>query len=357
METSPQQTPGLYSGKRTPDVLLLLLTGAAFSICWVLAYPFLPAITWAFALAVMAHPLQVWLESKFNSNLAASISLVAIVIILLTPGVFVIQKLLEESKGLARLSADILNSAQIHEAAEKSPTLKNLLHWLEENFDLNKDLGAIVGTLAGQASALLGGSIRFVTQFALMLVTLFYFLRDRGALRNYVRLLLPLSPLETQELFDRVSATVHATLYGNLVVKMVQGLLGGGMFWALGLSAPFLAGLAMALFAMLPIVGTSLIWGPAVIALLMQGSYVKAIVLTLWGSLIISLLDNLLYPMLVGSELKLHTLGILFSVLGGLVIFGLAGIVVGPVILATTVALFDVWRLRTSLQHASHGHQ
>ncbi len=354
METSPQQTPGLYSGKRAPDVLLLLLTGAAFSICWVLAYPFLPAITWAFALAVMAHPLQVRLESKINTNLAASISLVAVVIILLAPGAFVVQKILEESKGVARLSAELLNSGRIHEVAEKSPMLKTLLVWIEENFDLNKELGAIVGALAGQASAVLGGSIRFVTQFTIMLVTLFYFLRDRRPLRDYVRLLLPLSPLETQELFDRVSATVHATLYGNIVVKMVQGLLGGGMFWALGLPAPVLAGLAMALFAMLPIVGTSIIWGPAVIALLVQGSYVKAIVLTLWGSLIISLLDNLLYPMLVGSELKIHTLGILFSVLGGLVIFGLAGVVVGPVILATTVALFDVWRLRTSLQHSSH---
>jgi predicted PurR-regulated permease PerM len=147
-------------------------------------------------------------------------------------------------------------------------------------------------------------------------------------------------------LFSRVSETIHATLYGNVVVKIVQGVLGGAMFWFLDLPAPILCGIAMALCAMLPLVGTSLIWGPAAIYLLIEGSWVKAIVLAVGGSVVVSLIDNFLYPILIASELRIHTLGILLSILGGLLAFGLAGIVLGPVILASTLALLEVWRLR-----------
>ena len=120
------------------------------------------------------------------------------------------------------------------------------------------------------------------------------------------------------------------------------------MFWILGLPAPMFFGAAMALFAMLPIVGTSLVWGPAAIYLLIHGSWVKALVLAAWGALVVSLIDNLLYPILVAGELRIHTLGILVSVFGGLIVFGVAGVVLGPVILASTVALLGVWRLRTA---------
>jgi predicted PurR-regulated permease PerM len=107
-----------------------------------------------------------------------------------------------------------------------------------------------------------------------MLLTLFYFLRDHKRLLQYLRQLVPLSQTETDQLFQRVSDTISATLYGNVVVKLVQGVLGGAMFWVLGLPAPVICGAAMALFAMLPVVGTSLIWGPAAIVLLVQGSWV-----------------------------------------------------------------------------------
>jgi predicted PurR-regulated permease PerM len=189
--------------------------------------------------------------------------------------------------------------------------------------------------------------VQFVTQAAIMLVTLFYFLRDRHNLLGFIFRLAPLSSGESHELVRRVSETISATLYGNLVVKLVQGVLGGLMFWILGLPAPLLFGILMALLAMLPIVGTSLVWGPAAIVLLYQGSWVKAIVLVVWGGLVVSLIDNLLYPMLVATELRLHTLGVLFSVFGGLIAFGPAGFVLGPVILASAVALLEVWQLRT----------
>ena len=102
----------------------------------------------------------------------------------------------------------------------------------------------------------------------------------------------------------------------------------------------------MSVFAMVPVVGTAIVWGPAAIILLFQGSWVKAIILVVCGGLVVSLMDNLLYPMLVATELRFHTLGVFLSVFGGLISFGLAGVVLGPVILASTAALLEVWQLR-----------
>jgi predicted PurR-regulated permease PerM len=190
--------------------------------------------------------------------------------------------------------------------------------------------------------------MQLVTQFAIMLLILFFFLRDRVRLLQSLAGLVPLSGAETTEVFQRISETIYATLYGNVVVKLIQGVLGGLMFWILGLPAPAPFGAAMALLAVLPMIGTSLVWGPAAIWLLVHGSWVKALILVIWGALVVSLVDNLLYPILVANEVRLHTLGILLSVFGGLIAFGIAGVVLGPVILASTVALLGVWRLRTA---------
>jgi predicted PurR-regulated permease PerM len=342
----PDQISALYSGRQIRDYVLLLLTGVALYLCWLLASPFLPAIVWALALAVVAHPLQPRLERHVRTNLAALISVSAVVAVLLAPGAFVIHKVVDETSGGIAAIGWNMNSQALHAAAERYPHLAAGLAWMEERFDLNQELKRAAGTLAGQASMVVGGSIRIVTQFVLMLVTLFYFLRDRRKLLAFLSHLIPLAPNETEELFRRVSQTIYATLYGNVVVKLVQGTLGGLMFWILGLPAPALCGIAMALFATVPVVGASLIWAPAAVVLFLQGSWVKAIVLIVWGGLVVSLIDNVLYPLLVASELRFHTLGVLFSIFGGLIAFGLAGVVLGPVILASTVALLEIWRLR-----------
>jgi predicted PurR-regulated permease PerM len=336
-----------YTGKQVGDAALLLLTGLALYLCWLLAQPFLTAIAWALALAVVAHPLHRRFEFFLHPNLAALCSVIVVALVLLTPGAFLLQKFFDEASGALRLIGQNLNSAVFRELAERYPFFATAFRWLQTTFDLNQELKRAAGFLAGHAPAVLSGSVQVVTQAAIMLVTLFYFLRDRRSLLRFLFRLAPLSSSESHELVHRVSETISATLYGNLVVKLVQGVLGGLMFWILGLPAPLLFGILMALLAMLPVVGTSLVWGPAAIVLLYQGSWVKAIVLIVWGGLVVSLIDNLLYPMLVATELRFHTLGVLFSVFGGLIAFGLAGFVLGPVILASTVALLEIWRLRT----------
>lgn len=348
MQLQPERITGPYPGKQIRDAALLLLTGLALYLCWLLARPFLTAIAWALALAVVAHPLQRRLELFLPANVAALLSVFTIAVVFLAPGAFLLQKFFDEAVGSLRLIGQNLSSASFREMADRYPFFATAVDWLRARFDINQELKRAAGLLAGHAPAVLSGSVQVVTQAVIMLVTLFYFLRDRRSLLDFVFRLAPLSASESQAVVHRLSETISATVYGNLLVKLIQGLLGGLMFWILGLPAPLLFGILMALLAMLPVFGTSLVWGPAAIVLLYQGSWVKAIVLVAWGGLVVSLIDNLLYPLLVATELRLHTLGILFSVFGGLIAFGVAGFVLGPVILASTVALLEIWQLRTN---------
>ncbi|MBC8145153.1 MAG: AI-2E family transporter, partial [bacterium] len=125
-----------------------------------------------------------------------------------------------------------------------------------------------------------------------------------------------------------------------------QGTLGGLMFWWLGLPLPLLWGVVMGLLAIVPILGAFVIWVPAAIFLVMQGDIWQAVVLAVWGTVVIGLVDNLLYPALVGNKLRLHTLPVFFSIVGGLFVFGACGLIIGPVVLAVADGLVDVWRLR-----------
>jgi len=346
LQLQPEQIAGPYPGKQVRDIALLLLTVLALYLCWLLASPFLAAFVWALALAVVAYPLHRRFELFLPPNLAALVSVLAVTVVLLAPGAFLLQRFFDEAVAGFRLIRHNLDPAILPSLAERYPYFATVLHWLQARFDLNQEMKRVATLLAGQAPAVISGSVQVITQSAMMLVTLFYFLRDRRRLLGFLLRIVPLSSIESQELVNRVSETISATLYGNLVVKLVQGLLGGLMFWILGLPAPLLFGVLMSLLAMLPVVGTSLVWGPGAVVLLYQGSWIKAIILVACGGLIISLIDNVLYPFLVATELRFHTLGVLVAVFGGLVVFGLAGVVLGPVILAATVALLEVWTER-----------
>jgi predicted PurR-regulated permease PerM len=158
----------------------------------------------------------------------------------------------------------------------------------------------------------------------------------------------PLSEAESEEVFQRVVDTIYATIYGTLAVALAQGLLGGLMFWVLGLPSALLWGTVMTLLAIVPVLGAFIVWVPAALFLALVGSWGKAILLTVWGLGVVSLIDNLLYPILVGRRLRLHTLPVFIAIVGGILLLGSAGVILGPVILAVTLALVDIWRRRTA---------
>jgi predicted PurR-regulated permease PerM len=202
--------------------------------------------------------------------------------------------------------------------------------------------------LQGWAPTVLMGSLAVVAQLLVTLLVLFYFFRDTRDLAGNVRSYLPLSDREADTVIARVTDTIHATIFGSLTVALVQGVMGGLMFGALGLPAPVLWAVVMTVLATIPVAGTFVIWAPAAAYLALSGSWGKALILAAWGGIAIALIDNLLYSILVGKRLHFHPLPVFFSIVGGIAFFGVAGLVLGPLTLSVTTALLEVLRRRTA---------
>lgn len=342
------RTGSFFSPQRIQATILAAAIGTALYLCWLMMRPFLAVITWAAALAILGHPLHAWTERRMGPNAAALLSVCLVAVVIVAPAALVTQRLFVELSESLRAVGPDLNSANLHTKLQQYPAIAKILEWIEARSDLDQQIRAGAGAIAGKVSAWVGVSAWLITQLFLTFLTLFYFFRDRTWLLRFLRQFIPLSGPETDDIFRRIALTVSASLYRNLLVKVIQGLLGGVMFWILGLPAPALCGAAMAVCAVLPVMGTAIVWAPAAIFLFLTGSWVKALILTLWGALIVGLIDNFLYPILVAGELQFHPLAVLFAVFGGLIAFGIAGVVLGPVILAITVALLDIWKLRRS---------
>jgi len=202
--------------------------------------------------------------------------------------------------------------------------------------------------LSTTAGSLVTGSVFQAINFCIVFYLLFFFLRDRRIALHSFLILSPLSKTEMETMLGRISDTIHATAYGTLALSSAQGLLGGLMFWWLGLPAPLLWGVVMAFLAVIPMLGAFVVWIPAVGFLALEGSWGKALTLILWGMFVVGTVDNLLRPILVGNRLKMHTVLAFLSVVGGLMLFGPAGLILGPLTITITTMLLEIWRARSN---------
>lgn len=325
-------------------LVLLAATSLGIYLCYRLAAPFLPALVWAAALAVLFTPLQRWLESKFKRpGLAAAVSVLVIGLIVVVPVSFVGQRLVLQAAKGAELIETKFATGEWRRTFEAQPRLAPLADRIEHQLDLPETVRSVTSWLSNAAATVVKGSVLQVIGVFLTFYLLFFFLRDRDSVLRSLRTLSPLSDAQTDRLYDRIGDTIYATVYGTLVVASVQGLLGGLMFWWLGLPAPWLWGLVMALLAVVPVLGAFVVWIPAALFLALEGRWISALILALWGMLVVGTIDNLLRPILVGNRLKLHTLLAFMSVVGGLILFGTAGLILGPVVLTVTMALLEIW--------------
>lgn len=342
-----EQPKSWWTREHVQVLVLLGATVVGLALCYLLAQPFLPALAWALALAVVAHPAHAWILQRVrHENFAAVLAVALVAVIVVAPSIFVIQRLVQEVETGVEAFSKGLETGEWKKALERKPRLRAMAEWVEKQ--VRKDEGAQqAATAASHASTVLTGSVRGGMQLLITFFILFYFFRDQGPVLQMVRSLLPLTNPETDQLFSRVRDTIYATIYGTLVVAMVQGTLGGLMFWWLGLPAPLLWGVVMGLLAIVPVLAAFVVWLPAAAVLALQGAMIKALILAVWGLVVISLIDNFLYPVLVGKRLRLHTVPVFIAIVGGLVVFGASGVVLGPVVLAITIALLNVWRRRT----------
>jgi len=345
----PKANSGWVSRERALVVTLALATALAFYVCYRLAYPFLPALAWALALAVVAHPFHEWIERRLrHPNLAAGLAVIVVAVVLIAPAVFVVRHMAEEAATRAETIKTEIDKGTWRARIEGDSRIASVVKFVERQVNLKREIQELSSKVGDRLSSLVSGSIWALAQLFITLFALFFFFRDRRAVLRALRSLVPLSDSETDEVFARVSDTVYATVYGTLTVAMVQGALGGLMFWWLGLPGPVLWGTVMAIVATVPVLGAFIVWLPAAGYFALSGSWGKAVILTAWGTIVIGLIDNLLYPVLVGNKLRLHTLPIFIALVGGIALFGTSGLILGPLALVLTLALVDVWRRRTA---------
>lgn len=339
---------GRWSHERTQSLVLFVATGFAVLLCYALIHPFLPAFAWAVALAVVAHPLHVRIRRLLPyRTLAAALSVTVVVVVLVVPALFIANELTREVYALSAKLTDEWTSGKWHSFLAAHPQVASLLDTL--NIQFNPADARAKAANAAMGSGFPGfvtHGIQVAVQTLIAFFLLFYFFRDQSRFIRTMERLVPLSKKETDQALHRVAEMLHATIYGTLTVAFIQGSLGGLMFWWLGLPSPLLWGVVMGMLAIVPVLGAFIVWVPAAIYLALSGDIGKAVTLAIWGAVVIGFIDNLLYPLFVGRRARLHTVPVFISIMGGLAMFGAAGMIVGPVILVVTVGLLHAWRER-----------
>ena len=330
-------------------LVLMAVTLIGIYFCYRLAAPFFPVFAWALTLAILFAPLNRWLESKVKlPGLSATICVLVAAVMVVVPATFVAERIIVEATRGAATHQTMVEAGEWRRVFETHPLIAPVGNWIEGHLDLPGMVKTATAWLTGNAASFVQGSVLQLIGVVLTFYIFFYFLRDRDAALKSLRSLSPLSDIDMSRVFSGVSDTVYATIYGTFVVAVVQGALGGLMFWWLGLPAPLLWGIVMGLLAVVPVLGAFIIWIPAAIFLFLNGSAEKALLLTVWGGVVVGGIDNLLYPMLVGKRLKMHTVLAFISIVGGLIVLGPSGLIAGPVIFTITRLLLEVWSKRNA---------
>ena len=339
--------PSVEGRVPTRSILLAFAIIVGCVLCFFLAVPFIGASTAALTLAVIFAPMQAMLERRLRyRGVAAMISLVVIIVVVAVPASFVIERLVAEAAGNARVIQFRIASGEFQRFMDQHPRLAPIGRWIADQVDIPSLASGMATWLSNLGASFVRGSLVQVAVIGLTFYLLFYFLRDRKEARALLIDLLPLTPAESDRVFGRVIDTVRAIVYGTMAVALVQGALGGMMFWLLGIPAALLWGLVMTILSIVPVLGSFVVWIPASVLLAADGRWVHAIVLALWGAVVISNIDNILRPMLVGNRLRLHTVPAFISMVGGLLVFGMSGFILGPLAVTVSVTLIDIWRER-----------
>jgi predicted PurR-regulated permease PerM len=332
---------------------LWLVVAVTIAFAWIL-WPFYGAVLWATVTAIVFTPLYRRLRTSLGPrrNVAAFATVLIILLVVILPLTLLGASVVQEAYGIyASIEAGEFNlGVHFRKAVGALPK------WASELLDRLglTNLGTVQERLlaalarggqfiAAQAINVGQSAVDFVVNLFVMLYLLFFLLRDGDELLARIKDAVPLSADKKRALLAKFTIVIRATVKGDVVVAVLQGALGGLIFSLLGIRPALLWGALMAVLALLPVVGTGLVWVPAAIYLLATGAIWQGIVLVLFGVLIISLVDNLLRPILIGKDTKIPDYVVLISTLGGIAAFGLHGFVIGPVIAAMFIAVWDIY--------------
>ena len=333
-------------------VLLLLLAATSFALGWILL-PFYGTLLWSAIIALLFAPLhrRLLLRLRHRRTLAALLTVLTAVVIVVVPFALLSATLAHEAAGLyARIQSG---------EASPVPYLRGLFDALPAwavgllepfglvDFDtlqrrLNTRLEQGSGFIATQVFSFGQNTFEFAASLLITPYLAFFLIRDGDRIVHALRRALPLTPAHKQELLNKFSAVIRSTVRGNLVVAAIQGALGGLAFWFFDVRGALLWAVAMAFFSLLPAIGAALVWLPVAIWFILTGATWQGMTIAAWGMLVIGLVDNLLWPILVGKAALMPDYVVMITTLGGMVVFGVNGFVLGPLIAAM---FFAVWHL------------
>ena len=342
--------------------LVVLIIAVSLAFAWIL-WPFYGAILWAVILALVFAPVHRRIRGAIpeRRNVAALVTMGIIVAIVLLPLALTAASLANEATSLyERVQSGDLNLGRfLQEFLNALPAwASGILGRLgvTDVGDVQKGLTGLLKEgsqfFATQAVVVGQGTANFILSVFIMLYLLYFLLRDGAALSRSVKAAVPLAPEQKRALFEKFAVVVRAMVKGTILVAVVQGALGGLIFWLLGIHAPVLWGVVMAFLSLLPAVGAAVVWLPVALYLLATGAVWQGVVLIAFGAGVIGLVDNVLRPYLVGKDTAMPDYVVLISTLGGIAIFGLNGFVVGPLIAAMFIA---VWGISSRATPSSQG--
>lgn len=330
--------------------VFFLVAASFFYLFYRIIIPFFVPIAWAAVFAILFFPLYERLKVKLKSPGLTSVALcLMIVLLIIGPVTYLFVALVDEAATAVTRVNELYKSGQLDNLLSFDlPWVDTFRQKLSNYFDLSKvNLDKIVleainnvsALLLNQTSWLVANGAKAAFYFVLMFFALYYFFKDGEKLVAKIKRLMPYEPMETDATFHRLREVIHATMQGGVVVALLQGVLGGILFAIMGISSPIFWGAIMAFLAIIPIVGASIVYIPAGLILIIGGLYVKGIIVIAVGTLIISQTDQVVRPWLISGRAEMHPLLLFFSIMGGIMLFGLLGLVVGPLIAAVFVTV------------------
>ena len=337
--------------EHTNKVVLLLVVIFISAIFLSMIRGFLMAIFLAGLFSALAHPLYVRLYRLFGErrSLASIVTLLLIIFVFLIPfGVLlgiITKEALEVGHSITPwVQKQISEPGSLSKLKEHIPFIEYIEPYKDQIINKAGQLvSSISGYLINSLSSATMGTVNFLFFLFILLYSMFFFLMDGDKLLYKILYYLPLKDHDERRLLNRFTSVTRATLKGTAVIGILQGGLSGIAFAVVGIPSAVFWGAIMAVLSIIPGIGTALVWGPAAIILAASGYYVKAIGLTIFCALIVGSLDNFLRPWLVGKDTEMHDLLILFGTLGGIAMFGIVGIIVGPIVAALFVTVWEIY--------------
>jgi predicted PurR-regulated permease PerM len=332
--------------KRLGTVLFYGIVAILAYFVFLVFQPFLPALAWAIIIVVVSYPAYVRLTHRVSPTMAALICTVGVTVILIVPALLVM-------------------AAFVHQGVQAVQTLQLQIQnghfdwmnrvWLELQARFPDNDGTSLATLlsryADQAAAytaarlgtLLKNTALFLFHLSVTMLAMFYLYRDGPSFMTRARQILPFESDHSERMIREANDLIFASVVSSLVAAAAHGILGGLAFGLAGITAPVFWGVMMGFFSLVPVVGSALIWAPAAISLIADGHIVAGILLAVFCSIVVGLVDNLLRPWVISGRAEMAGLVVFISVLGGISVFGLLGVVVGPIVVATGASLLDLY--------------